>query len=201
MRVGTVSVLRRFPLRSAAGEQPAEAVLDAGGLVGDRRWEVVDAGGQVLTGKQLPSLAGVRAEVGRDGLVAVVDGVRRGGADLGAALSALAGRPVSVRDSAAGGGPHREGAAVHVISAGAALAPDAPTGCDPGTRANVVLALDAPGEPAVRPGAERGWEGARLRVGEAELLLTRTPRRCLGIYADVVVPGRVRTGDDAVLLG
>jgi uncharacterized protein YcbX len=28
-----------------------------------------------------------------------------------------------------------------------------------------------------------------------ELLVTRTPKHCLGVYADVRVPGRVRVGD------
>ena len=74
--------------------------------------------------------------------------------------------------------------------------PGAPTDCDLGHRANLVLAM-APGR---SPGEERTWVGARLRVGGAELLLTRTPRRCLGVYADVVRPGRVAIGDRAVLL-
>jgi len=211
VRVGTVQLLRRFPLRSAGGEEPAATTLDAAGLAGDRGWAVVDAAGGVLTARQLPWLGGVRAELvpggpgGQPGLRARVGGQEVSGPALDAELSALVGRPVAVlRADAAGAeagapgpsGPHREGAAVHLVSAGAADAPDAPRGFDPGERANVVLALDAAVAPA---GSERAWVGRRLRLGGAELVLTRTPGRCLGVYADVLVPGVVRVGDDVLL--
>ena len=204
MRVGTVQLLRRFPLRSAAGEEPAATTLDAAGLAGDRGWAVVDAEGAVLTARQLPWLGGVLAVLDHDAgepvLRARVGGRDVRGAALDAELSALAGRPVAVVRQGGGedgAGPHREGAAVHLVSAGAADDPSAPQGCDPGERANVVLALDAA---LAAPGAERGWVGATLRLGGARLAVTRTPRRCLGVYADVLVPGVVRVGDD-VLLG
>jgi len=206
VRVGTVELLRRFPLRSAAGEEPAATTLDAAGLAGDRGWAVVDAEGAVLTSKQLPWLGGVRAVLDHDAgepvLRARVSGHDVRGAALDAELSALVGRAVAVRrqsgDRAGGGaGPHREGAAVHLVSAGAADDPSAPPGCDPGERANVVLALDAA---LATPGAERGWVGAAVHLGGAVLQVTRTPSRCLGVYADVLVPGVVRVGDD-VLLG
>jgi uncharacterized protein len=208
VRVGSVRLLRRFPLRSAQGEHPASAELTPAGLAGDRRWSVVGADGEVLGAKRLPALAGLRARVSGDALSVLVDGRWVSGSALQAALRDLAGAPVTVQDSsrdpargpdpgATSPGPHREGAAVHLVSEGAAAAPDAEPGCDPGERANAVLALD----PAVAAaGAERGWAGRRLRVGEAELVLTRTPRRCLGVYAEVVVPGPVRVGDDVVLL-
>jgi uncharacterized protein len=210
VRVGSVRLLRRFPLRSAQGEHPASAELTPAGLAGDRRWSVVGADGEVLGAKRLPALAGLRARLSGDALSVLVDGRWASGAALEAVLRDLAGAPVTLLDSSSGPaqgpapdpgaappGPHREGAAVHLVSEGAAAAPDADPGCDPGERANAVVALD----PAVAAaGAERGWVGRRLRVGEAELLLTRTPRRCLGVYAEVVVPGPVRVGDDVVLL-
>ena len=69
-----------------------------------------------------------------------------------------------------------------------------PPGCsadDP--RANLLLALDDGQD-------ERGWVGRGLRVGEVELTVTRTPKHCLGVYAEVRAPGRVRPGDTVQLL-
>jgi hypothetical protein len=90
---------------------------------------------------------------------------------------------------------------VHLVSRQAlerAAAGDVPEGCsgeDP--RANVLLDL----HPDLGDGGdERTWVGRRLRLGEAELEVTRLPRHCLGVYAEVRRPGRVRVGD-AVHLG
>jgi uncharacterized protein YcbX len=69
-----------------------------------------------------------------------------------------------------------------------------PAGCsadDP--RANLVLHL--PGE-----ADERNWVGRRLRIGEVVLDVVRTPKHCLGVYAEVQVPGRVAAGDAVELL-
>jgi hypothetical protein len=86
-------------------------------------------------------------------------------------------------------------APVHLVSRGAvarAAAGEVPEGCsadDP--RAN--LLLDLPEDD------ERTWVGRTLRIGTVELRVTRTPKHCLGVYADVVTPGAISTGD-AVLL-
>jgi hypothetical protein len=85
-------------------------------------------------------------------------------------------------------------APVHLVSRGAierAAAGEVPDGCsadDP--RANVVLTLD---------GDERTWVGRELRVGGAVLAVTRTPKHCLGVYADVRRPGRIGVGDPVLL--
>ena len=87
-------------------------------------------------------------------------------------------------------------APVHLVSRGAvdrAAVGDVPEGCsadDP--RANLVLTLDRR--------RQRAWVGRTLRVGGAVLVVTRTPKHCLGVYADVRSPGPVRVGDP-VLLG
>jgi len=87
---------------------------------------------------------------------------------------------------------------VHLVSEGAMLTadPDAgPQTCDVNDpRANLVLKLDAEGD------AERAWLGQRIRVGEAVLSITRTPKHCLGVYAEVVSPGRVAAGDPVRLV-
>jgi MOSC domain-containing protein YiiM len=49
----------------------------------------------------------------------------------------------------------------------------------------------------VDTGAERlaAAVGQRLRLGEAEILITGMPSSCPGVYATVAVPGAVRLGD------
>ncbi|HJX43043.1 MAG TPA: sulfurase, partial [Geodermatophilus sp.] len=89
-------------------------------------------------------------------------------------------------------------AAVHLVSRQAldrAAAGVVPAGCgaeDP--RAN--LLLDLPG--ATPDDDERTWVGRQLRLGSAVLEVTRLPRHCLGVYAEVVRPGTVAVGDAVV---
>ncbi|HYC54377.1 MAG TPA: MOSC domain-containing protein [Candidatus Binatia bacterium] len=57
MRVGTVAELWRYPVKSMAGEQLAQAVLTAGGIPGDRGWAVRDeVAAEIRGGKKLPVL-------------------------------------------------------------------------------------------------------------------------------------------------
>ncbi len=210
--VATVVLLRRFPLKSAGGELADEVDLDADGVVGDRAWAVVDDTGTPLRTRDHPWLADLTAGTTDQQLRVRLGGPAPGdpapgraaastdptpiGDALRAVLSLRAGRAVDVVGTPAA----RVGSAgepVHVISEHAERDPDAPTDCDLGHRANLVLAMG----PGRSPGEERAWVGARLSVGGAELLLTRTPRRCLGVYADVLRPGRVVLGDRVVLLG
>jgi len=198
--VGAVALLRRFPLRSAAGELPRRARLLPEGVEHDRRWQLVDASGAPVHRRDAPGIAALTASVGADGVLHLAGGGP-------APAEELAGPGARFADGAGpgarpGGDRQRPDAPVHLVSEGASEAAAGddgclPDGCDPGERANAVIALD----PAVAPaGAERGWTGRRLRVGTAVLLLTRTPRRCLGVYADVLVPGEVAVGDLVVLL-
>ena len=69
-----------------------------------------------------------------------------------------------------------------------AAAGDVPDGCSADDRrANLVVALE--------DDDERTWVGRFVRVGEAVLEITRTPKHCLGVYAEVHTPGRVEVGD------
>jgi uncharacterized protein YcbX len=117
-------------------------------------------------------------------------------------LTEVLGRPVRLARADA---PQVDAAAVHLVSLAAvrrAAAGEVPEGCsadDP--RANVVLHLDVGTDPA--PGVdadERGWVGRGVRIGEVELGVTRTPKHCLGVYAEVRTPGRIRVGDRVELL-
>lgn len=175
-RVGQIWV---YPVRSLAGA-PAPAVeVTAGGLAGDRAWTVVGDDDHVVRAKEFPGM--------RD-----VPGTGDADADA-AALSAVLGRTVRLVPTP------EEGtgvAAVHLVSTAAlarAVAGEVPEGCsaaDP--RANLVLELTGEDD-------ERAWVGRSLRVGDVVLEVTRTPKHCLGIYAEVRRVGRVSVGD-AVLL-
>jgi hypothetical protein len=84
---------------------------------------------------------------------------------------------------------------VHLVSRQAvdrAALGEVPEGCsadDP--RAN--LLLDLPDDD------ERTWVGRTVTLGDVVLVVTRTPKHCLGVYAEVRRAGRVTVGD-AVLL-
>jgi uncharacterized protein YcbX len=183
--VGTVDQVRVYPVKSLAGRTVAEARVEPGGLVGDRVWAVVDATtGERVTVKTTPAMAEVVA-TGDDEADTIT-------------LTEVLGRPVRLqRTSPDGTAPQVDAAAVHLVSRSAidrAAAGDVPEGCsadDP--RANLLLTLDDGAD-------ERDWVGRSLRVGEVELTVTRTPKHCLGVYAEVRTPGRVRPGDRVELL-
>ena len=175
--VGRVEQIWVYPVRSLAGGAVPEAEATPHGLAGDRAWTVVGDDDQVVRAKHAPAMA---------------DLVATGDPDVdAAALTTALGRTVRLVPTP------QEGtgvAPVHLVSRGAierAAAGEVPEGCsadDP--RANLVLTLD---------GDERTWVGRELRVGEAVLRVTRTPKHCLGVYADVRTPGRISVGDRVLL--
>jgi len=174
--VGRVAAVSIYPVRSTAGRDlPAADVTDAG-LAGDRTWVAVGPDGAALRGKDTPELGGVATTGDPD-------------ADAAAIGTAL-GRRVTLTPA-----DHREGVApVHLVSRGAverAAQGEVPEGCsadDP--RANLLLEVE---------GDEREWVGRTVSVGTAVLRVTRTPKHCLGVYADVHTPGRVAVGDEVRL--
>jgi hypothetical protein len=163
-----------YPVKSLAGTSVESAEVRAEGLAGDRARTVVDETGRPVRSKDAPVLAGLSP----------VD------ADA-ATVSAALGRPVRLEAL-----PSSPGVApVHLVSRQAierAELGDVPEGCsadDP--RANLLLDLEDVDE--------RGWVGRTVRIGEAVLEITRTPKHCLGVYAEVRHAGRVTVGD-AVLI-
>jgi uncharacterized protein YcbX len=60
--------LRIYPLKSAAPLFPERATVTARGLVGDRRWMIVDAAGRFVTARKHPRLVLIRAAQEGDGL-------------------------------------------------------------------------------------------------------------------------------------
>ena len=175
--MGRVEEIRVYPVRSLAGTAVPAAEIGPDGLAGDRTWTVVDEDGRPVRAKEAPGIAEL------DGSAPDED-----------VLSAAVGRPVHL----AALPPQAGVAPVHVVSrqaiARAALG-DVPEGCsaeDP--RANLLISLEEGGD-------ERAWVGQELRIGDAVLRLTRTPKHCLGVYADVVTPGTAHRGDAVLLIG
>jgi uncharacterized protein YcbX len=179
--VGTVEQLTVYPVKSLAGRGVPAAEVTAAGLVGDRAYAVADTGtGQRLRGKDEPGLAEIvpTGELERDTIT----------------LTEVLGRPVRLERAEQ---PQVDGGAVHLVSRAAlvrAAAGDTPEGCsaeDP--RANVVLDLSGDAD-------ERTWVGRTIRIGAVELRLARTPKHCLGVYAEVGTPGEIRVGAEVLLL-
>ena len=180
-QVGTVGALSVYPVKSLAGRAVDAAEVRTSGLAGDRAWTVQDAGsGERVTVKTTPEMAEVVATGDPE-------------ADT-VTLTEVLGRPVRLAPAEA---PQVDAAAVHLVSSAAvrrAAGGEVPEGCsadDP--RANVVLDLDPEAD-------ERAWVGRGLRIGEVELAVSRTPKHCLGVYAEVRTPGRIRVGDRVELL-
>jgi hypothetical protein len=171
---GRIERIHVFPVKSLAGV-PVDAVdIGPDGLVGDRARTVVDAEGRPIRAKDAPALAALDPGADDD------------------ALSAAAGRPVHLAAL-----PPLPGVApVHLVSRQAierAALGEIPEGCsadDP--RANLLIDLDGDDD-------ERGWVGRTLRIGDAVLEITRTPKHCLGVYAEVRHAGRVTVGDPVLI--
>lgn len=62
-----LSELRRYPLKSCAGEQLSSGSLEPWGLAGDRRWMLVDAAGAAVTAREYPHLLLIRPRLLDDG--------------------------------------------------------------------------------------------------------------------------------------
>jgi uncharacterized protein len=168
--VGRVEQIWIYPVKSLAGTSIGSVEVGPEGLAGDRARTVVGADGRPVRAKDAPALATLDPGADDD------------------ALSAAVGRPVHLVAL-----PPQPGVApVHLVSRQAierAAQGEVPEGCsteDP--RANLLIDLDGADD-------ERSWVGRTLRVGEAVLEITRTPKHCLGVYAEVRRAGRVTAGD------
>lgn len=109
MRVGTVLQLWRYPVKSMTGERLDSVRLSFRGIPGDRGWAVYDeTRSGVSNAKRLPPLRGCRARYPQEPVVGAAsppaeitlpDGTRiaSDSPDAAPRLSALVGRPVSLR--------------------------------------------------------------------------------------------------------
>jgi uncharacterized protein YcbX len=225
-----VAALRRYPVKSMGGEPLESVTLDARGLVGDRWFAVEDGEGHFASGKsshrfrRRDAVFSFAAATDGDAVVVRRDGRswRVGDPALDRALSEAMAAAVRVLPEA--DAPHQDAGSVSLIGTASLdwcrehLDVDADVRR---IRPNVVLET-------VEPFVEETWVGSMLRVGEVELTVieriercrmvdlaqdgvpTTTPllkqlgaRRdlCLGVYADVVTPGRIAVGDEVVVGG
>lgn len=223
-------MLRRYPVKAMGGESVEIAQVDERGLVGDRWFAVVDDEGRFATGKDSrrfrrhDEIFDYRALTTLTGGVVVrhADGAWPvGDADLDAHLSERFGEPVRVLPEQEI--PHYDAAAVAIVGSASLDWLTQQTGGPADARRirpNIVLATD-------EPFVEESWVGRELKVGSVRLRVTERIERCrmididqdgaladtpwltllgrerevcLGVYADVVLPGLLRSGADATLL-
>lgn len=251
--MGAVVALWRYPVKSMQGQREESLTLGAGGVAGDRAYGVLDlTTGTVISAKRDGRLLAATARFVGDAVEIGLPGATdcRGDA-LDSALSTLLERPCRLVAAAAHGAARYESpvdfeektpgvdswegpegsfvdeSPLHLLTT-AALAtvgaerPDLDWSVRR-FRPNLLLDLGAadPGDAAL--------VGRRLRIGAAEVRVTKGCRRCvlttrpqpagiaraldvlrhlhaahdnvLGVRAAVVVPGTVRAGDPVELLG
>ncbi|HJZ62445.1 MAG TPA: MOSC domain-containing protein [Miltoncostaeaceae bacterium] len=225
MTAGVVSDIWRFPVKSFGGERLRRVFCGPFGLIGDRRHALLDETGTPLTARRIHGLLGYRAgyaeQAAAEGLeIRGPDGAGRRWDDpaLVAEVEGLAGRPVEAATSPAG---FHDAASVHLLGEASLAALDGAVGTELDRRrfrANLVVATEGDA-----PFAEDAWVGRALAVGDAVVLQVIVPtERCavttfdpetlerdgrvlatlaarrenlFGVYAHVLRPGWIATGD------
>ena len=233
---GHVLSLHRYPVKSLAGEDVDALRIDRRGAGGDRTHALIWAGtNKRLTARQAPRMLAWRTRYETPGaeldpaepplpVLTSPDGreLRWDDPGLPAVLEADLGWPVVLRRDTSGQQDLDDTLLVTVQSSleAACAALDIPADLRR-FRPNVYVALTAD------PFAEEGWEGRRLRIGDAELKLIEPCERCViptrdpdtqerdprvlmwlirerrelfGINAEVPAPGLIRAGDVVELL-
>jgi uncharacterized protein YcbX len=236
---GTVISLHRWPVKSLAGEQVDALRVDGRGAGGDRAQALLGIFGgkrQRLTVRQMPRMLGwgaaypqaPGAELDPDApplpLLTAPDGREFAWDDpaLPGALRDDLGRPVDLCRDLALMPDLQDSLLLTVEASRAALERELGAEVDLRRfRPNLHVRLDAPAF------TESGWEGRRMRVGDAELELLHPCERCViptrspdthekwpellrhlarehgtlfGINARAVAPATVRVGDEVALL-
>lgn len=184
--VGSVAELRRYPVKSLAGEVVASTTVDGRGLGGDRLWAVRDRDGKLGSGKSthrfrkmegLLDLTATYTE-DREPVIEFPDGRRLPARDPGVhqALSDHVGRPVRLLRE--GSVPHFDVGPLHLVTT-ASMATLARAHGSPvstaRTRANMVVEVQADDGMV-----EDGWIGRTLAVGPSVVIRILEPmRRCV----------------------
>jgi uncharacterized protein YcbX len=223
-RVPHVSEIRRYPVKSMAGESLPQVAVDERGLEGDRWYAVVDGDGKLASGKhsnrfrRRDAVFDFAARTTGDGVLVTGRGGAwlAGEATLDATLSDAMGDPVHVLAEAQT--PHQDAGEVSLVGTASLDWCRAHLGVDADRRRirpNLVVETGV-------PFVEETWSG-ELTVGTARLrvarriercrmvdiaqeglppeggwlkALTDTREMCLAVYLDVVEPGTIRLGDE-----
>lgn len=203
---GVVRTLWRYPVKSLLGERCERLALDARGVEGDRLYAIRDAAGGVP-------------------VITFPDGRRLRGDDatIHVALSTALGQPVTLAREAAIS--HLDAGPVHLLTTAslAWLGDRLPETRLDERRFRPNVLIDAPGARLL----EREWLGRTLALGDVRLAVREPAERCVmvdfaqaelpedsrvlrmlaraagsdfGVYADVLVPGRVSVGDELAVL-
>jgi uncharacterized protein len=217
----------RYPVKSMAGERLDSCEVAETGLVGDRRWALVDGSpnraGKPLTIREDGRLMTYQARLVRGGGVEVVTPGGEVAAMDGRLVSRLAAetsRPLTLRELE---GENFDDSPVLLVIVSTVAAFGLQAGMDVDHRrfrANLYVA-------GLEPEEEIGWIGRRVAVGGAELevvsrcercvvitrdpdttattpellrVLKQTQETCMGVYCRVTRPGRVATGDHVDLV-
>lgn len=200
-----VAALWRYPVKSLGGERLATAVIERRGLVGDRRWAVVDRDGKLGSGKSsrrfraMDGLLHIAAATNGEDVVDVVGPFGRRRADdpdLAAELSALLGLDVHL--AVEGTVAHHDDEPIHLVTTSGLRWLHAQLGTDETDedlarrmRPNVVVA--AAGD---EPVEDRWPAGTVLTIGpEVRLRITKPTERC--VMTTMTQPGLQK--DPAVL--
>jgi uncharacterized protein len=210
-----VAQLWVYPVKSLAGQRLERTRIGREGIPGDRRVQVRDAAGELLTARTRHALLGLRATRDARG-EALVDGHAWRTPEAHALVAAAAGDGARL---VAADGPERFDDTPLLLAtdgAAAALAIDHRR-----LRPNILIG-------GVAGLAERDWPGRLLRVGEAVIAVEKLCKRCVmttidpdtlaldpsvlttinadhggrfALNAHVAEPGAVAVGDAVELLG
>ena len=161
-----VAELWRYPVKSMAGERLEVADVRTDGIAGDRRVQVVDARGHVVTSRTRPHLLGLRGTVAPDG-GALVNGQPWTSPEVARAVQAAAGDGARLVQ---GEGLERFDVLPLLVATDGAIAA---LGVD-GRRLRPNLVIGG-----VEGLAERSWPGRLLRVGDVVVAVASLRSRCV----------------------
>ena len=161
-----VAAIWRYPVKSMAGERLDSIAIDANGLTGDRIVQVYDRLDRVVTARRFPRLLRLKATLGSDGEPSV-DGFPWDSDEAAARVIAAVEPGARLRRF---DGPERFDILPLLVCTDGALRM---FGRDV-RRLRPNLLVDG-----VEESAERAWEGASLRLPDAEVRLADLRARCV----------------------